>query len=168
MKTLKESLLSDIESNFAKGEDAMNALNTFGYKFKLIRAVCGSSSSGVLNMANLKKLTKGLNYMDDNIERGYFDKQGKIKMFANWLDHISFSDLGITNTSDTGDEFRRAFTEGFRKYCDDNNIFNSSHKVDMWATSVAVTRDKDVLDIIVTRNDNISNAYTFRLYYRAV
>ena len=85
MKILKESLLSDIESNFAKGEDAMNALNTFGYKFKLIRAVCGSSSSGVLNMANLKKLTKGLNYMDDNIERGYFDKQGKIKMFANWL-----------------------------------------------------------------------------------
>ena len=168
MKTLKESLLGDIESNFAKGEDVMNTLNTFGYKFKLIRAVCGSNSSGVLNMANLKKLTKDLDYMDDNIEHGYFDKQGKIKMFANWLSHISFSDLGITNIENTGDEFRRAFTEGFRKYCDDNNIFNSSHKVGMWATSVAVTRDKDVLDIIVTRNDNISNAYTFRLYYRAV
>ena len=168
MKTLKESLLGDIESNFAKGEDVMNTLNTFGHKFKLIHALCGSSSSGVLNMTNLKKLTKNLDYIDDNIERGYFDKQGKIKMFANWLSHISFSDLGITNTENTGDEFRRAFTEGFRKYCDDNNIFNSSHKVGMWATSVAVTRNKDILDIIVTRNDNISNVYTFRLYFRAI
>lgn len=168
MKTLKESLLGDIESNFAKGEDVMNALNTFGHKFKLIRAVCGSNSAGVLNMVNLKKLTKDLDYTDDNIKNGYFDKQGKIKMFANWLGHISFSDIGITNTNNTGDEFRRAFTEGFRKYCDDNNVFNSSRKVDMWATSVAVTRDADILDIIVTRNDNISNAYTFRLYYRAV
>ena len=164
MKTLKESLLGNIENAMDKGEDVMNKLNTFGYRFKFDRALVGSNSSGVLNMASLKKLTANMDYMSNGIERGLFDKQGKIKRFANWIDHLPFNDLDINPNSEIDDNFRCELTKKLWDLCKTNSIFNRDGRVSMWVVSVAAS-GKDRLDIIVSRDDKISNAYVFKLYY---
>ena len=166
--TIQEGILGNVDDVLDDGNRELERLSVFGKRFKFVRAVCGSSSSGVLNMASLKKLTKDLDYMNAGIEHGYFDKQGKIRMFANWLDHIPFAELGIKNSEDTGDDLRHLFTDNFRKYCEDNDIFNSKNRISMWAVSVAATHGKDDFHIIVMRDDKISNAYAFRLCYKAV
>lgn len=166
MKTLKESLLGDIESNFAKGADAMNKLNVFGCRFKFSRAVVGSTSAGILSLTTLKKLTNGMSYMSDKIEKGLFDKQGKIKMLANLIDHLTSEDLGIDISANADNSFRKDLTVKLGNYIANNDIFSGVGKrnASMWVVSVQGSSENS-LDILFTRNDKISNAYTFRLYY---
>ena len=60
MKSLKESLLSDIDTNLERGNNDVEKVITFGKRFIFDRTVVGSSSGGVLNKASLKKLTNGM------------------------------------------------------------------------------------------------------------
>jgi hypothetical protein len=165
MKTLKESILSGIDTNLEQGNIDVKNVITFGKRFVFDRAVVGSNSGGVLNMTSLKNLTKDMAYMSDKVGRGQFDKQGKVKMFANLIDHLTLTDLGIDILTNVDDNFRKELTYKLREYCEDNNIFNRNDRVSMWVVS-EVASSKDRLDIIVTRDDKISNAYTFRLYYK--
>lgn len=165
MKTLKESLLSDIDTNLEQGNSDVEKVITFGKRFIFDRAVVGSNSGGVLSKASLKKLTNGMDYISDKIERGQFDKQGKVKMFANLIDHLTLTDLGIDILTNVDDNFRKELTYKLKEYCETNNIFNRNDRVSMWVVSEAAS-SKDRLDIIVARDDKISNAYAFRLYYK--
>ena len=170
---LQEGILGNVDDVMQDGDKEVERLSTFGARFHFDRAVCGSRSSEVLSLKTLKKLTKDMDYMSTGIKNGVFNRmdgpKDKIKMFANWLDHIKFSDLGITDTTDTGDKLRREFTEKFRKYCDENEVFNNKGRISMWVVSEAATHgDKKRFEIIVSRDDKISSMHVFRLYYTAV
>lgn len=165
MKTLKESLLSDIDTNIERGNSDVEKVITFGKRFIFDRAIVGSASGSVLSMSSLKKLTNGMNYMSDKIKRGWFDKLGKVKLFANLIDHLSLVDLGVNIMGDTGEDFRKELTIKLNKYCEDNNIFNNFDTVHMWVVSERAT-GRDELHIIVSRMSKYSNAHTFKLVYK--
>ena len=165
MKTLKESLLSDIDTNIERGNNDVEKVITFGKRFIFERAIVGSASGDILNAVSLKKLTNGMDYMSDKIERGQFDKKGKVKMFANLIDHLSLVDLGVNILDNTGEEFRKKLTVKFNKYCKDNNIFNNFDKVHMWVVSERAT-GKDELQIILARTDKYTNSHMFKLVYK--
>lgn len=165
MKTLKESLLSDIDANLEKGNNDVEKVITFGKRFIFYNAIVGSASGTVLNMSALKKLTNGMGYISDKIEHGQFDRQGKIKRFANLIDHLSLVDLDVNIMGDTGEEFRKELTVKLNKYCNDNNIFNNVDSVHMWVVSERAT-GKDELHIIVSRINKYSNSYMFKLAYK--
>lgn len=165
MKTLKESLLSDIDTNLEQGNIDVEKVITFGKRFIFDRAIVGSAAGAVLNMASLKKLTNGMSYMSDKIKRGWFDKLGKVKLFANLIDHLSLVDLRVNIMGDTGEDFRKELTVKLNDYCKDNDIFNNFDKVHMWVVSERAT-GKDELHIIVARTDKYSNSYMFKLAYK--
>lgn len=165
MKTLYESLLSDIDTNIEQGNIDVEKVITFGKRFIFERAIVGSASGTVLSMSSLKKLTKDMTYMSDKIERGQFDKQGKVKRFANLIDHLSLVDLGVNIMGNTGEDFRKELTVKLNKYCEDNNIFNNNDNVHMWVVSERAT-GKDELHIIVSRTNAYSNAHMFKLVYK--
>ena len=96
---------------------------------------------------------------------GVIDRQGKVKLFANLIDHLSLVDLGLNIMGDTGEDFRKELTVKLTKYCEDNNIFNNFDKVHMWVVSERTT-GKDELHIIAARNDKYSNSYMFKLAYK--
>ena len=168
MKTLKtyisESILGDIDNTIKQGNDNIEKLETFGKHYKFVRAICGSASASMLNALTLKKLTKNMDFINAGVKNGQFDKQQKIQMFANWLDHLKFEDLGISLSEiSTNDEFRRVFSEKFEKYCFDNKIFNTD-SVHLWIVSIAAS-SKNHFDVIVGRTDKYSNSYVFKLFY---
>lgn len=167
MKTLKESLLSDIDTNLERGNSDVEKVITFGKRFIFERAIVGSASGSILSMSSLKKITNGMSYMSDKIERGQFDRQGKVKMFANLIDHLSLIDLGVNIMGDTGEDFRKELTVKLNDYCKDNNIFNNFDTVHMWVVSERAT-GKDELHIIVSRTNKYSNSYMFKLTYKIV
>lgn len=165
MKTLYESILSDVDTNLERGNNDVEKVITFGKRFIFDRAIVGSASGSILSMSSLKKLTKDMTYMSDKIERGQFDRQGKIKMFANLIDHLSLIDLGVNIMGDTGEDFRKELTVKLNDYCKDNNIFNNFDTVHMWVVSERAT-GKDELHIIVSRTNKYSNSYMFKLTYK--
>lgn len=165
MKTLYESILSDVDTNIERGNNDVEKVITFGKRFVFERAIVGSASGSILSMSSLKKLTKDMTYMSDKIERGQFDRQGKVKLFANLIDHLSLVDLGLNIMGDTGEDFRKELTVKLNDYCKDNNIFNNFDAVHMWVVSERAT-GKDELHIIAARNDKYSNSYMFKLAYK--
>ena len=96
---------------------------------------------------------------------GVIDRQGKVKLFANLIDHLSLVDLGLNIMGDTGEDFRKELTVKLNDYCKDNNIFNNFDTVHMWVVSERTT-GKDELHIIAARNDKYSNSYMFKLAYK--
>jgi hypothetical protein len=165
MKTLYESILSDVDANLERGNNDVEKVITFGKRFVFERAIVGSASGDILNAISLKKLTNGMDYMSDKIDRGQFDKRGKVKMFANLIDHLSLADLEVNIMGNTGEDFRKDLTVKLNKYCKDNNVFINDDKVHMWVVSERAT-GKDELHIIVARTDKYGNSYMFKLAYK--
>lgn len=165
MKTLYEGILADMDDTIKTGDTNIDKFEIFGKKFIFDRAVVGSASSSMLNKLSLKKLTNKMSYMSDKIERGQFDKQDKVKLFANMIDHLSFTDLDIYMIGDTGEDFRKNLTNKLNKYFEDNNIFNNIDRTHMWVVSERAT-GKDELHIIVARKDKMSASHMFKLYYK--
>lgn len=123
-----EGLLKGMEDTLANGEADIEAVYKLGNRIKLYNVRnCSDISASVLNANNLKKLTKDLPYIDDNIERGVFDKRNKIKMFANWISNINMMDFGYTNFDFTDDNFRDDFGKKLNKKCNQLNLFNGEY-----------------------------------------
>jgi negative regulator of genetic competence, sporulation and motility len=55
----------------------------------------------------MKNLTKGMDYMDENVERGIFDRQNKVKMLCNWIEHIDLMEWGFSDVDWINDRDRR-------------------------------------------------------------
>ena len=156
MKTLKESLLDDIDITMQRGEDFVKYANKFGYYFIFDNCVCYEDIAGLFSMAALKKLTNGLPYNNDKIERGQFDKRNKLKMFANWLDNTDLTDIGVNinelNKSNFVDkEWRREFGKKVEDYCVENNVFNKPDIAHLF-TSTAVVNNQNITLFIVNSN----------------
>lgn len=159
MKALYESILDDIDVQMTSGDEFQKHGDTFGYYFIFDSCSCYEDLAGLFSSSTLKKLTNGLPYNNDKIERGYFDKRNKIKMFANWLDHLSLSDIGIklnelTKSNFTNKEWRKEFGIKVRKYCEKNNIFNKSNYAYLFTNTAVVNGDNLTLFIVNWNNMN--------------
>ena len=58
-------------------------------------------------------------------------------MFANLIDHLTLTDLGVDILSNIDDNFRKELTYKLKEYCETNNIFNRNDRVSMWVVSEA-------------------------------
>lgn len=100
MKTLKESLLGDINDTLDKGDIAVAEIGTFGEKYKLYRIDYPyrrpSFINRYLNSSVLKSLTKDIKQYDPNIDTATdeYDKQDTVKMFLKWFNTVKLTELG--------------------------------------------------------------------------
>lgn len=100
MKTLKESILADIDDALKQGDIAIEEAGTFGGKYKLydISYTYGRPlfMSRYLNSSVLKSLTKDIKKYDPNIDTvtDKFDKQDTVKMFLKWFNTVKLTELG--------------------------------------------------------------------------
>lgn len=167
MKTLKESLLDDIDITMQRGEDFVKYGNKFGYHFIFDSCSCYEDLAGLFSASSLKKLTNGLPYNNDKIKRGQFDKRNKVKMFVNWLDNTDLTDIGVNinelNKSNFVDkEWRREFGTKVREYCMENGIFNKPNIAHLF-TNTAVVNEQNLTLFIVNSN---SMTKAIRLNYK--
>lgn len=104
MKTLKESLLADIDDTLDKGDIAVAEVGTFGEKYKLydISYPYGRPlfMSRYLNSSVLKSLTKNIKTYDPNIDTATdeFDKHDTVKMFLKWFSTVKLTDLKVIDS----------------------------------------------------------------------
>lgn len=100
MKTLKESILSDIDDALKQGDIAIAEVGTFGKKYKLHNIDYPYRRplfmSRYLNSSVLKSLTKDIKKYDPNIDTATdeFDKQDTVKMFLKWFNTVKLTELG--------------------------------------------------------------------------
>lgn len=100
MKTLKESLLGDINDTLDKGDIAVAEIGTFGEMYKLYDIDYPYRRplfmSRYLNSSVLKSLTKDIKTYDPNIDTATdeYDKQDTVKMFLKWFSTVKLTELG--------------------------------------------------------------------------
>ena len=159
--TIYEGLLSGMDDTLDRGEADIETVYKLGNRIKLYNVRnCSDVSASILNANNLKKLTKDLPYIDDNIERGVFDGRNKIKMFANWISNINMMDFGFTKFDFMDDNFRDEFGKKLNKLCNQLNIFNGEYiKLFMPSTRVS----KVYFEIMVFHQSNMHK--TFKLIF---
>ena len=120
MKSLKESILADIEDTLNNGDKTIKKYETVGYMFTFARGISSTKAAAVFSLNSLKKLTKNLDYINDNIKIAIFDNRYKCNMFLNWFEHLSFKELGIDiyKYSDFSSlDFQKALTKSLRELC---------------------------------------------------
>jgi hypothetical protein len=123
MKTLKESILQDADITLSMTDDDAKKAIMFSTYYEFKYATCGSTCGSVFNMRLLKQLTKNMGFISHGIEYGQFDKQGKARMFANWLDHITFDELGLNISKDyKSKDFQIELVKAIEDYCVSNKI----------------------------------------------
>ena len=103
MKTLKESLLGNIEDNLVKGDEWAKRINTIGDKLELIK-ISGTFVNKIaknVSKTALKKATKNA-YMSDELERvsndyKTFGFDDTAKMFVQWIENYKIESLNDLN-----------------------------------------------------------------------
>ena len=163
MKTLYESILDDIEVNVTGGKEAADKYYIFGKRYAFSRAIVGSAAGSLFNSKALKQLTKNLDYTNRWIEIGHFEKSGKVKMFANWLDHLKFEDIDIKPGNDNDNDYRKELGNKILDHAKELGLFNTTN-LHLWCSSTRVTGD-GCIDIVCGRTDKNSNSYVFKLCY---
>lgn len=158
---IKESILSDIEKTIDRGESDAQKLVIFGKRYKFTNAHVGSAAGTMFNMKELKSFTKEHPCTNTKIERGYFEKSGKVKMFANWLDQLNLIDADVNiNGNDKDKDFRKELGNKIEQYAFKCGMFNNS-AIHLWVG----TFNLDGLDILIGNMNKHSNSYTVRLCY---
>ena len=137
------SLLGDLEDTINSGDKEVNKFTQFGklFSFDIIQ-YANDSTAAFFNAPTLKRLTKGMDYINSKIDLGRFDSKNKIKMFVNWLDHVSFEDLEIDyqllrNTS--SEEFRQKLAKSIQAYGKDYGVFTPQYHVQVYCPSIRAT-----------------------------
>ena len=82
MKSLRESILGDMEDTIGRMESDCDMINTFGGVYEFYDYKYYSKANKLLNAAPLKKLTKNMRFYRNSVETGVFDS-AKTKMFIN-------------------------------------------------------------------------------------
>lgn len=159
MKTLYESILDDIDVQMQQGDEFQKHGDRLGYYFVFDSCMCYEDIAGLFKASSLKKLTNGLSYNNEQIERGYFDKRNKVKMFANWLDNLSLSDIGIklnelTKSNLTNKEWRIEFGKKVEKHCIENDVFNNSDIAHLFTSTFMSNGNNLTLFIVNTKHMN--------------
>lgn len=175
MKSLKESLLADIEDTITTGDSDIQKHEKIGTLFTFCDGISSSKASMVFSIRDLKRLTKNLDYINDNIrpEKVVFDGKNKCNMFLNWVEHLTFKELGIDiyKYSDFGsDQFLKDMTKALKDICLKNDIFNSPNKVDIYVLKAKIfnsNRDKDALfEIFISDRTSFSASNMMKFVYK--
>ena len=169
MKSLKESILADIDDTLERGNDDIKKFETFGYMFTFSRGISSTKAASVFSVRSLNKLTKNMDYINDNIKIAIFDNRYKCNMFLNWLEHLTFEDLDIDiyNVHDfKSDTFLKTLTKSLRELCYKNNIFNGVNRCDIYVLK-ARDYDKDSLfEIFISDRYSFSASSMMKFVYK--
>jgi hypothetical protein len=171
MKSLKESLLADIEDTLNNGDTTIKKFEIVGHMFTMSRGIASTKAAAVFSANALKKLTKDLDYINDNIrpEKVIFDSKNKCNIFLNWFENLSFDELGINilKYKDFSSlDFQKALTKSLRELCKKNSIFNSPDKVDLYVLN-ARDYDSDALfEIFISNRTSFSASSMMKFVYK--
>jgi hypothetical protein len=142
MRTLKESLLADIDNSLEQGDKDIKHYNCFGRVFKLRRTVLSRTGVSAFSATGLKKLNKNLDYINDTTAMDensymYVGTGKKAKMFCNWVDHIKLDELDLS-ASDLkilskgfNDNLRAKIIKNFTELCRKNDVFNTPELINV-------------------------------------
>lgn len=169
MKTLKESLLADIDSSLEQGDEDIQKYETVGHMFTFSRGVSSTKAAAVFSVNSLKKLTKDLDYINDNIKLAIFDNKYKCNMFLNWFENLSFDELGINilKYKDFGSlDFQKALTKSLRELCKKNSIFNSPDKVDLYVLKARDYDSDSLFEIFISDRTKFSASSMMKFVYK--
>lgn len=171
MKSLKESLLDDIDIALTNGDETIKKYETVGYMFTMSRAIASTTTAGVFSANALKKLTKGLDYINDNIKIAIFDNRNKCNMFLNWFEHLSFKELGIDiSKSDFENrnslDFQKALSKSLRELCKKNGIFKAPDRVDLYVLKARDYDSDSLFEIFISDNTKFSASYMMKFVYK--
>jgi hypothetical protein len=159
--TIYEGLLKGQDSHLAMSDDDVKALMTLGAHMKLHYVQnCTENAAGMFSAQSLKVATKNLPYIDNNIERGQFDKRNKLKMFANWLSNLTLEELGLNSWDLENDSFRQELTKRLQIKCSSNGLFTNPFYTDIYVPSTRAT-GKDTIDFMIIRSDKVSSGMKF-------
>ena len=137
------SILADIEDTIEFGNKEVEKYTQFGKLFKFDQIQFANDSTSVFfNAPTLKRLTKGMDYINSKINLGWFDSNNKIKMFVNWLDHVSFEDLGIAYQllrDTSSEEFRIKLAKSIQIHGMSCGVFSPKYHIQVFCPSVKAT-----------------------------
>lgn len=154
-ESVYEGILSGVEDTLTAGDAAAERFKSFGGMFKFDNCLCFAQANLILKATPLKAIAKGLKYHNDKIENGKFDKQNKFKLFANWLDNLTFDELGLNPHEVGSQEFYTELGKKLTNLCIDKNIANAAKGFRIWVNSKYTNDHEMVLDI-----SNIREAIT--------
>lgn len=156
MKTLYEGILGDIDDTISKSDKDIEKYSIFGKRFNFVGcSYLTQACASMLNTSVLKKLTKNLDYMNSNIEDGMFDRQNKFKMFSNWIDHLTFDELGIKPDNTISDQFRGDLADAIEYRCKKEGIFNNADRTIVYCPTTRATGD-DSIRLFIHRSDKMN------------
>ena len=156
MKTLYEGILGDIDDTLSKSDKGIEKYAVFGKRFNFVGcSYLTQACASMLNASALKKLTKNLDYMNSNIEDGQFDRQNKFKMLLNWIDHLTFDELGVKPDSTISDQFRMDLSDAIEYKCKKEGIFNNVDRTIIFCPTTRVTGG-DRIRLFVHRSDKMN------------
>lgn len=160
-ESVYEGILSGIEDALTAGDNAAERFNLFGGVFKFDNCSCWSQANLILNAVPLKAAVKGMEYYNDKIKNGQFDKQNKFKLFANWLDHLTFDELGLNPHEVGTKEFYTELGKKLTELCIDKNFGNKDRGFRIWINPNADTHEM----ILQISNLQRSISQTVRMRY---
>ena len=171
MKTLLESILAGMDDVITKGDTDIKKFETVGHMFTFTRGIASTKAAAIFSIKSLKKLTKDIDYINDNIKpnKVIFDNKDRCNMFLNWFENLSFDELGIDiykYHDFSSIDFQKALTKSLRELCKKNNIFNSPDRCDIYVLK-ARDYDKDsVFEIFTSDRYSFSASSMMKFVYK--
>ena len=171
MKTLYEGILADMDDVISSGDSDIKKYETFGYRFEFVNAITSTKAAGMFSVLALKNVTKNIkDFINLKVEKSYFDGKQRGQMFVNWLDHMSFEELGVdinkydlTNITRSNQEVLKELTKAIRKKCLENGIFNSPEKIDLYVLKNSHT---NCIEIFISDRTKYSASYMMKFIYK--
>lgn len=168
MLSLKESLLSRTKDKVSNAADAINKACIFGnvFKFKYGYHI-SSKSTKCISVSGVKKLTKGLEYFDKQVERACFDRLDKSKMLTNYILHINLAEWGFVDVDWKNDAGRRKeFGKKLDEVLTNNGVFNKGGCC--WINAYSFRTPVDGLQISFSDFNDLSGSSMFILEFELI
>jgi hypothetical protein len=164
MIPLKESLLGKTKDKVNKAVDTINHM-LFGdiFKFKYGHSI-SSKTTMCISVSGMKRLTKGMDYIDKYVERGLFDRQDKAKMLCNYIEHINLGDWGFFDVDWEKDEAKRKeFVSKLNETLAANGCYNKGGRC--WCNSYSFRTPNDGFLISFANFNNTRSCDVFMLEF---
>lgn len=129
MKTLKESLLSKTKDKIVTTKSDMDNYKYFGYNFVFDsrNSSWGAKAWSMVNIRNLRNVTKGLSWKNPNGQSLYGDTSEKIQLLMLWLDNIDISSLDSVDYTDN--KFLAGLWDILKIKAKEDGILNSKRSI---------------------------------------
>lgn len=135
MKSLYESLLSKTKDKIVTTKSDIDNYKYFGYNFVFDsrNSEWGAKSWSMVNIRNLRNVTKDLSWKNPNGQSLYGDMSEKLQLFMLWLDNIDISSLDSVDYTDN--KFLAGLWDILKAKAKEDGIFNSKRSnIDIMVT----------------------------------